>query len=52
MYLQWDNIFAFLYQHPGGVFVHPSGAEKSLVDTIDELRSTMETSKGRSFGFG
>lgn len=25
------------FQHPAGVFVHPSGAEKSLRDTIDEL---------------
>ena len=49
MYLQWDNIFAFLYQHPGGVFVHPSGAEKSLVDTIDELRKYHGDKQGKKF---
>lgn len=36
-------------QHPGGVFVHPSGAEKSLVDTIDELRKYHGDEQGKKF---
>ncbi|KAJ4907038.1 putative sucrose-phosphatase 2 [Raphanus sativus] len=35
--------------HPGGVFVHPSGAEKSLVDTIDELRKYHGDKQGKKF---
>ncbi|CAG7907952.1 unnamed protein product [Brassica rapa] len=34
---------------PGGVFVHPSGAEKSLVDTIDELRKHHGDKQGKKF---
>ncbi|CAN6807546.1 unnamed protein product [Brassica oleracea] len=32
-----------------GVFVHPSGAEKSLVDTIDELRKYHGDKQGKKF---
>ncbi|KAG2309134.1 hypothetical protein Bca4012_081945 [Brassica carinata] len=35
--------------HPGGVFVHSSGAEKSLIDTIDELRKYHGDKQGKKF---
>ncbi|KAG7600201.1 Sucrose-phosphatase-like N-terminal [Arabidopsis suecica] len=35
--------------HPAGVFVHPSGAEKSLRDTIDELGKYYGDMKGKKF---
>ncbi|KAL1199864.1 putative sucrose-phosphatase 3b [Cardamine amara subsp. amara] len=34
---------------PAAVFVHPSGAEKSLRDTIDELRKCYGDRKGKKF---
>ena len=40
---------AFCCQQPGGVFVHPSGAEKSLVDTIGELRKHHGDKQGKKF---
>lgn len=38
-----------LCQHPGGVFIHPSGAEKSLRDTIDELGKYHGDKQGKKF---
>ncbi|ESQ30341.1 hypothetical protein EUTSA_v10011514mg [Eutrema salsugineum] len=35
--------------HPAGVFVHPSGAEKSLRDTIDELGKYHGDKKAKKF---
>uniref|UniRef100_M4E379 Sucrose-phosphatase C-terminal domain-containing protein n=1 Tax=Brassica campestris TaxID=3711 RepID=M4E379_BRACM len=35
--------------HPGGVFVHPYGAEKSLRDTIDELGKNHGDKKDKKF---
>ncbi|KAL1220901.1 putative sucrose-phosphatase 1 [Cardamine amara subsp. amara] len=35
--------------HPAAVFVHPSGAEKSLRDTIDELGKYNGDKKGKKF---
>ncbi|KAH0911047.1 hypothetical protein HID58_034368 [Brassica napus] len=38
-----------LRTHPGGVFVHPYGAEKSLRDTIDELGKNHGDKKDKKF---
>ncbi|CAN8288300.1 unnamed protein product [Cochlearia groenlandica] len=35
--------------HPSGVFVHPSGSEKSLRDTIDEVRKYHGDKRGKKF---
>ncbi|KAL0791707.1 hypothetical protein Bca101_007953 [Brassica carinata] len=35
--------------HPAAVFVHPSGAEKSLIDTIDELGKYHGDKKDKKF---
>ncbi|XP_010532383.1 PREDICTED: probable sucrose-phosphatase 2 [Tarenaya hassleriana] len=35
--------------HSNGIFVHPSGAEKSLTDTIDELRKYHGDKQGKKF---
>lgn len=45
------SVFFFLehFQHQAAVFFHPSGAEKSLRDTIDEMRKYHGDKKGKRF---
>ncbi|KAL0705867.1 hypothetical protein Bca4012_072292 [Brassica carinata] len=44
-----DGEEGMLRTHPGGVFVHPYGAEKSLRDTIDELGKNHGDKKDKKF---
>lgn len=42
-------LLLFYFQHPAGVFVHPSGVEQSLHDCINAMRSCYGDKQGRKF---
>lgn len=42
-------LLLFYFQHPAGVFVHPSGVERSLHDCINAMRSCYGDKQGRKF---
>jgi hypothetical protein len=46
--LAWYNFFLF-WQDSSGILIHPSGAELSLCDALNEMRSYYGDKQGQKF---